>query len=116
MSRHLLNGPRPPPLTPRRHRLPARRSSDELTRNLLSVVPDVTDERTPSLNGKATRITPSGTTSKAASAPKVKPSWSDHIRFIRLELYWAIARVLLVRSLLRSSSTDRAIGVFRGVI
>ena len=45
-----------------------------------------------------------------------KPSWSDHIRPIRLELYWAIARVLFVRSLLRSSSTDRAIGVFRGVI
>ena len=42
--------------------------------------------------------------------------WSDYIRSIRLELYGAIARVLLVRSLLRSSSTDRAIGVFRGVI
>jgi hypothetical protein len=29
---------------------------------------------------------------------------------------WTIAGVLLLRSLLRSSSTDRAIGVFRGVI
>jgi hypothetical protein len=35
---------------------------------------------------------------------------------MRLELYWAIALVLLMRSLLRSSSTDRAIGVFRGAI
>ena len=38
------------------------------------------------------------------------------MRSIRLELYWAIAGVLLLRSLLRSSSTDRAIGVFCGVI
>jgi hypothetical protein len=54
----------------RRHRLPVRRSSAELTRNVLSVAPDGTDERTPALNGKATRMTPSGTTSKAASAPR----------------------------------------------
>ena len=39
-------------------------------KNLLSEATDDTDERTPALNGKATRMTPSRTTSKAASAPR----------------------------------------------
>ena len=48
----------------------AKATSAACATKCLSVAPDVTDERTPALNGKATRITPSGTTSKAASAPR----------------------------------------------
>src|SRR5262245_37666845 len=88
--RTILARPGPSRSDPRRHRLPARRSSAELTRDFLSVAPDVTDERTLALNGQVSRLTPSGTTRRPLPRQE-KPTWRDHIRFIRLKLHWTDA-------------------------
>ncbi|AHY50529.1 hypothetical protein BJS_03377 [Bradyrhizobium japonicum SEMIA 5079] len=62
---------------------------------------DVTDEQTPASNGRATRMTPSGTTSKAASAPThliryAKIHGAGHRPWLTAMLTWRPTKVAAI--------------------